>query len=70
MSWLFAILTVPPSIPTATTDELTPLFDRFTQLLSDGWDFIAPWLTLAVAVRLVWWWLSWRAGSKSPGSEG
>lgn len=60
----------PPPLTTDLTDLLTPWFTRVEQLLNDGWDTIAPWLTLAVAVGLIRWWLSWRSGRKgTPGSD-
>lgn len=60
----------PPDVTTSVDAILGPLAGRFGQLLSDLWDTAAPWLTLVVAVRLVLWWLSWRARGKTPGEGG
>jgi hypothetical protein len=60
------IVTTPPTLTTDLTSTLQPVYDRFMQLASDGWDVLSPWLTLLVAVRLVLWWLSWRSGRKTP----
>lgn len=67
--WPATLPTTPPSTSTGVTNVLTPLMDRFTTLLSDGWDVVAPWLTLFVVLRLFLWWLSWRADRRSPGGD-
>lgn len=62
--------TAPPSISSGITNTLTPLADRFMTMLNDLWDVGAPWLTLLVALRLFFWFLSWRARGRTPGSGG